>query len=90
MLRRSDPGSTEAYGVDGIRYLVLGAGGGEQGYTVNEMPPDYPEDLYWKGNPRIEDYNYLLVKISDNGVRFFIKRFRPTKEKKYGVIELFK
>lgn len=81
--------TTEAYKVDGIRYLVLGAGGGEQKYGANQMPRNYPADLYWKGNPRVEDYNYLEVKISGNDLRFIIKRYRPTEEEKLQNIEIY-
>lgn len=82
--------TTEAYKVDGIRYLVLGAGGGEQRFDVNQMPYDYPVELYWKGNPRIEEYNYLVVTVSEDTVQFFIRRFRPTENIKSEKVELFK
>ena len=82
--------TTEAYEVDGIKYLVLGGGGGEQGFVSNEMPEDYPQDLYWKGNPRVEDYNYLLVEVNGKDVKFTLKRFRPTAKTKYEEVPLYR
>ncbi len=82
--------TTEVYQVEGIRYLVLGAGGGEQGYQANIPPKDYPEELYWKGQPRVEDYNYLRVQVSDKGTRMWLRRYRPGADTPVEEVELYK
>jgi hypothetical protein len=53
------------------------------------MPEDYPQDLYWRGNPRVEDYNYMLVEVNGKDVKFTLKRFRPTAKNKYEDIPLY-
>ena len=60
--------TTEVYDVDGVKYLMLGGGGAEQdpilpGRTKINLPADYPPDLYWKGQPPKEEYNYVLVDV---------------------------
>ena len=47
---------------------MLGGGGAEQdpilpGRTSIKVPADYPPDLYWKGEPPKEEYNYVLVDV---------------------------
>jgi hypothetical protein len=69
--------TTEMYLVDGVRYLMLGGGGAPQVLEAGNPPQDYPKELYWKGQPRTEEYNYLLVKAGPQGVGFFLHRFRP-------------
>ena len=81
--------TTEVYQVDGIRYLLLGAGGGEQGYQANIPPKDYPEELYWKGQPRVEDYNYLRVQVSNKGTRMWLRRYRPGADTPVEEVELY-
>ncbi len=81
--------TTEIYQVDGIRYLLLGAGGGEQGYQANIPPKGYPEELYWKGQPRVEDYNYLRVQVSNKGTRMWLRRYRPGAETPVEEVELY-
>ncbi len=81
--------TTEVYQVDGIRYLLLGAGGGEQGYQANIPPKDYPEELYWKGQPRVEDYNYLRVQVSNKGTRMWVRRYRPGADTPIEEVELY-
>ena len=81
--------TTEAYQVDGIRYLVLGGGGGEQVYEANPPPTDYPEELYWKGQPRVEDYNYLQVEVSNKGTRMWLRRYRPRADTPVEEVELY-
>src|SRR5258706_8742905 len=60
--------TTEIYEVDGVKYLMLGGGGAEQdpilpGRTSIKVPADYPPDLYWRGRPPTEEYNYVLVDV---------------------------
>ncbi|MCX5863428.1 MAG: hypothetical protein NTW27_15105 [Deltaproteobacteria bacterium] len=60
--------TTELYEVDGVKYLLLGGGGAEQdtilpGRTSIKVPADYPPDLYWKGRPPKEEYDYVLVDV---------------------------
>ena len=81
--------TTEVYQVDGIRYLLLGAGGGEQGYEANIPPKDYPEELYWKGQPRVEDYNYLRVQVSGKKTRMWLRRYRPGADTPVEEVELY-
>lgn len=89
--------TTEAFAVDGVKYFVLGGGGAEQDpilpgrTTLKDLPADYPEDLYWKGNPPREDYNYLHVEVTPGEpTKFIINRFRPQSAKPFATVELFK
>ncbi len=89
--------TTEAFQVDGVKYLVLGGGGAEQdpilpGRTfIKDQPADYPEDLYWKSEPPREDYNYLHVEVAPGQpTKFTVNRFRPQSAEPYGTVELFK
>ena len=75
--------TTEIYDVDGVKYLMLGGGGAEQdpilpGRTSIKLPADYPPDLYWKGEPPKEEYNYVLVDVEPGQkTKFTLNRFRP-------------
>src|SRR3954464_11764026 len=60
--------NTEIYDATRVKYLMLGGGGAEQdpilpGRTSIKVPEGYPQDLYWKGEPPKEDYNYVLVDV---------------------------
>ena len=74
--------TTETYEVDGVKYLMLGGGGAEQdpilpGRTSIKLPADYPPDLYWKGQPPKEEYNYVLVDVRPGEkTKFTRNRFR--------------
>jgi hypothetical protein len=88
--------TTEIYEVDGVKYLMLGGGGAEQdpilpGRTSIKLPADYPQDLYWKGEPPKEEYNYVLVDVEPGGkTRFTLNRFRPWSAEPFATVELFK
>ncbi len=88
--------TTELYEVDGVKYLLLGGGGAEQdpilpGRTSIKVPADYPQDLYWKGQPPKEEYNYLLVDVAPGQkTKFTLNRFRPWAAKPFENVELFK
>lgn len=69
--------TTELYQVDGIRYLLLGGGGAPQVLKAGKAPAGHPQELYWRGAPRQEDYNYLLAKVEGRGLRLWLHRFRP-------------
>jgi hypothetical protein len=82
--------------VDGVRYLLLGGGGAEQdpilpGRTSIKVPANYPPDLYWKGQPPKEEYNYLRVDVTPAGqkTKFTLNRFRPWGAKPFESVELF-
>jgi hypothetical protein len=87
--------TTELYDVDGVKYLLLGGGGAEQdpilpGRTHIKVPPDYPPDLYWKGQPPKEEYNYVLVDVAPGQqTKFTLNRFRPSSAKPFESVELF-
>jgi hypothetical protein len=87
--------TTELYNVDGVKYLLLGGGGAEQdpilpGRTSIKVPADYPTDLYWKGQPPKEDYNYVLVDVEPGQkTKFTLSRFRPTSAEPFATEELF-
>ncbi len=87
--------TTEAFDVDGIKYVVLGGGGAEQdpilpGRTSIKVPADYPKDLYWQGKPPIEEYNYVRVDVDPSQkTRFWVTRFRPGTAKQFETVELF-
>jgi hypothetical protein len=85
--------TTEIYDVDGVKYLMLGGGGAEQdpilpGRTKIKVPKDYPPDLYWNGQPRKEEYNYLHVDVEPGKkTRFILNRFRPWSAKQFETVE---
>ena len=87
--------TTEIYDVDGVKYLMLGGGGAEQnpilpGQTSIKVPADYPPDLYWKGEPPKEDYNYALVDVEPGRkTKFTLNRFRPWSAEPFATVELF-
>jgi calcineurin-like phosphoesterase family protein len=87
--------TTEMYDVDGVKYLMLGGGGAEQdpilpGRTSNKVPADYPPDLYWKGGPPKEEYNYVLVDVQrGQKTKFMLNRFRPWSAEPFGSVQLF-
>jgi len=69
--------TTEAYVVDGVRYVVAGAGGALQ--DLDLVPrPGQPEELYWKDAKRVEEYNYLVVEVASDALRFWVHRYRPS------------
>ena len=89
--------TTELFQVDGIKYLVLGGGGAEQDpilpgrTTIKSLPAGYPKDLYWKGEPPREDYNYLHVQVTPgHPTQFTINRFRPQSAEPYATVAAFK
>ncbi len=88
--------TTEMFDVDGVKYLMLGGGGAEQdpilpGRTSVNVPADYPPDLYWKGQPPKEEYNYVLVDVKPGQkTRFTLNRFRPWSAEPFATVELFK
>jgi len=88
--------TTEAYEVDGVKYLLLGGGGAEQdpilpGRTHIKVPAGYPLDQYWKGEAPKEDYNYLHVEVKPGQpTKFTINRFRPWSAEPFASVELFK
>jgi len=87
--------TTELYEVDGVKYLLLGGGGAEQdpilpGRTSIKVPADYPPDLYWKGQPPKEEYNYVLVDVKPGQkTKFTLHRFRPWSAEPFATVELF-
>jgi hypothetical protein len=87
--------TTELYEVDGVKYLMLGGGGAEQdpilpGRTSIKVPADYPPDLYWKGQPPKEEYNYVLVDVKPGQkTKFTLNRFRPWSAEPFVTVELF-
>jgi hypothetical protein len=87
--------TTELYEVDGVKYLLLGGGGAEQdpilpGRTAIKVPANYPPDLYWKGQPPKEEYNYLLVDVQPGQkTKFTLNRFRPWSAEPFATVELF-
>jgi predicted phosphohydrolase len=88
--------TTELYDVDGVKYLMLGGGGAEQdpilpGRTTIKVPADYPPDLYWKGEPPKEEYNYVLVDVEPGQkTKFTLNRFRPWSAEPFATVDLFK
>jgi Calcineurin-like phosphoesterase len=88
--------TTELYEVDGVKYLLLGGGGAEQdpilpGRTSIKVPAGYPPNLYWKGQPPKEEYNYLLVDVQPGqNTKFTLNRFRPWSAEPFASVELFK
>jgi len=87
--------TTEMYDVDGVKYLLLGGGGAEQdpilpGRSKIKVPADYPPELYWKGEKRAEEYNYVLVDVRPGQTtKFTLQRFRPEAAEPFATVELF-
>jgi hypothetical protein len=87
--------TTEIYQVDGVKYLMLGGGGAEQdpilpGRTELKLPDNYPADMYWKGEPPKEEYNYLLVDVKPGEkTSFTLNRFRPWSAEPFATVTLF-
>jgi hypothetical protein len=87
--------TTELYDVDGVKYLMLGGGGAEQdpilpGRTSIKVPANYPPELYWKGKPPEEEYNYVLVDVVPNEkTKFTLSRFRPASAEPFATEALF-
>jgi Calcineurin-like phosphoesterase len=88
--------TTQLFQADGVKYFVLGGGGAEQdpilpGRTaIKNLPANYPKDLYWKGEPLREEYNYLHVKVTPGQpTKFTINRFRPQSAEPYAAVEVF-
>jgi hypothetical protein len=88
--------TTELYEVDGVKYLLLGGGGAEQdpilpGRTAIKVPAGYPADIYWKGQPPKEEYNYLRVDVQPGQkTKFTLNRFRPWSAEPFAAVEVFK
>lgn len=68
--------TTEHYFVDNINYFVLGGGGSSQSYTKTGNPSPQQE-LYWKGEPRVEEYNFMKITVNGKKITGDIHRFRP-------------
>jgi hypothetical protein len=87
--------TTELYEVGGVKYLLLGGGGAEQdpilpGRTHIAAPPNYPPDLYWKGERPREEYNYVVVNVQPGQqTKFTLNRFRPGSAAPFASVELF-
>jgi len=87
--------TTELYDVDGVKYLVVGGGGAEQdpilpGRQNIPMPASYPPELYWKGEQKVQEYNYVLVDVEPNEkVKFTLTRFRPGSPEPFATQALF-
>jgi hypothetical protein len=87
--------TTELYDVDGVKYLLLGGGGAEQdpilpGRTSIKVPANYPPELYWKGQPPREEYNYVLVDVEPGQkTKFTLTRYRPGSAEPFGTEALF-
>jgi hypothetical protein len=88
--------TTELFEVDGVKYLLLGGGGAEQdpilpGRQKFKVPADYPPDLYWKGEPLQEDYNYVVLDVKPGEkTKMTLHRFRPGSSEPFATVELFK
>jgi hypothetical protein len=55
------------------------------------VPAGYPTDLYWKGQPPKEEYNYLLVDVQPGQkTKFTLNRFRPWSAEPFAAVEVFK
>ncbi len=82
--------TTEQYQVDDVHYLVLGGGGSPQKFELAKHPSQNRE-LYWQGLSRVEEYNYLEVKVKGKKIKGLLHRFRPTQTNKpFEVVELFR
>ena len=87
--------TTEVYDADGVKYLMRGGGGAEQEPIIPsrsniKVPVDYPPDLYWKGQPRKEDYNYVIVDVRPGEeTKYTLNRFPPWSATPFESVELY-
>jgi len=68
--------TTEHYLIDGVHYLVIGAGGAPQAFEPTGHPAPEKE-RYWQDRKRVEEYNYLQVAVDGKNITATIHRFRP-------------
>ena len=67
-----------------------GAGPILPGRTSIKVPDGYPPDLYWKGKPPQEEYNYVLVDVAPGKkTRFTLTRYRPGSAEPFASEALF-
>jgi hypothetical protein len=60
------------------------------GRTSIKVPAGYPLDLYWKGQPPREEYNYVLVDVKPGQkTKFTLTRYRPGSAEPFGTEALF-
>ena len=58
--------------------------------TVLDCFGCYPPDLYWKGKPPIEEYNYVLVDVEPaQKTKFTLTRYRPGPAEPFATEALF-
>ena len=54
------------------------------------VPTDYPPDLYWKGKPPREEYNYVLVDVAPGEkTKLSMTRYRPGSAQPFATEALF-
>jgi hypothetical protein len=54
------------------------------------VPAGYPPELYWKGQPPREEYNYVLVDVEpDQKTQFTLTRYRPGSAEPFATEALF-
>ena len=88
--------TTYLYEADGVKYLMLGGGGGEQnpslpGQAPPVVPAGYPAELYWQGALPKEEYNYLLVDVRPGSkTKFTMVRFRPGTAEPFSSAEIYR
>lgn len=81
--------TTEAFEVEGVRYVVCGSGGSEQELGTRVPRPGYPADSYWAGAPREEEYAWVEVRVDDATARVLLHRMRPSDPDLPETVELF-
>ena len=74
-----------------LSQLVIGGSRPVSDASITRYLPFKSKDLYWKGEPPREDYNYLHVEVRPGQPkRFTINRFRPQSAEPYAAVEVFK
>ena len=69
---------------------VAPSGTDSSGTTKVHLPPDYPTDLYWKGDTPKEEYNFIHVDVQPGQpTKFTLHRFRPWSSEPFATVELF-
>ena len=81
--------TTEAFEVEGVRYVVCGAGGSEQELVTRVPRAGYPLDSYWAGAPREEEYAWVEVRVDGDDADVLVHRWRPSAPDLAETVELF-